>query len=180
MIAVSHGHRSTVAAVRRCQAPGIGQRPHPGDIVMSVLSLRSWLAVFFLMLAVGLAPAADKKPADKPVVPPPDLDGRTYTVTFPTEDKKPKEKLIFKEGKLTLTSLGELEIAYKAKVKANSKGVVSETKFSGSATATDGAKIEIDGAVSSDGEIRGSITRREKDIDATARNFNGKQTAGKK
>mgnify|MGYP000237473736 CR=1 FL=1 len=35
-------------------------------------------------------------------MPPPDLDGRTYTVVFPTEDKKPKEKLIFKDGKLTL------------------------------------------------------------------------------
>ena len=73
-----------------------------------------------------------------------------------------------------------MEITYKAKVKANSKGVVSETKFSGSATAADGAKIEIDGAVMADGEVRGSITRREKDIDATARNFNGKQTGGKK
>ena len=73
-----------------------------------------------------------------------------------------------------------MEITYKAKVKANSKGVVSETKFSGSATASDGAKIEVDGAVMSDGEVRGSITRREKDVDPTARNFNGKQTGGKK
>jgi len=155
---------------------------HLGGISMSVLSLRSWLVAFLILLAVGVVPAAEKKPAEqpKPVVPAPDLDGRTYTVIFPTEDKKPKEKIIFKEGKLTVTSLGELEIAYKAKVKANSKGVVSETKFSGSATAKDGAKIEIEGAVMADGEVRGSITRREKDVDATARNFNGKQTAGKK
>ena len=128
-----------------------------------------------MLVVLPIAAAAEKKP-----VPAPDLDGRTYTVVFPTEDKKPKEKIVFKEGKLTLTSLGDLEITYKARVKANSKGVVSETKFSGSAVATDGAKIEIDGAVMADGEVRGSITRREKDVDPTARNFNGKQTAGKK
>jgi hypothetical protein len=144
---------------------------------MSAQSLRSWLVLVLLLLTAGWSAAADAK---KPEIPPPDLDGRTYTVVFPTEDKKPKEKLVFKDGKLTLTSLGELEIPYKARVKANSKGVVSETKFSGSAIAKDGAKIEVEGAVMSDGEIRGSITRREKDIDATARNFNGKQTAGKK
>ena len=141
---------------------------------LSIPSLRSWLAALLVLVALPLA-AADKVP-----VPAPDLDGRTYTVVFPTEDKKPKEKIVFKEGKLTLTSLGELEIAYKARVKANSKGVVSETKFSGSVVAKDGAKIEIDGAVMADGEVRGSITRREKDVDPTARNFNGKQTAGKK
>jgi hypothetical protein len=141
--------------------------------------LRSSLLSLVLLCAVALCPAADaKKPAV--VIPPPDLDGRTYTVTFPTEDKKPKEKLVFNEGKLTITSLGEMQITYKARVKANHKGVVSETKFSGSATAADGAKIEIDGAVMADGEVRGSITRREKDIDPTARNFNGKQSAGKK
>ena len=144
---------------------------------MSITALRSWLASLLILLTVTFAAAADPK---KPVIPPPDLDGRIYTVTFPTEDKKPKEKITFKEGKLTITSLGEMEITYKAKVKANSKGVVSETKFSGSATAADGAKIEIDGAVMADGEVRGSITRREKDVDATARNFNGKQTGGKK
>lgn len=144
---------------------------------MSFLSLRSWLVAVILLVATGWSVAADAK---KPVIPPPDLDGRTYTVVFPTEDKKPKEKLVFKEGKLTLTSLGELEITYKARVKANSKGVVSETKFSGSATAKDGAKIEVDGAVMADGEVRGSITRREKDIDPTARNFNGKQTGQQK
>lgn len=137
-----------------------------------------WLLSLLLLIAVTLCPAAD--PKKKPEIPPPDLDGRTYTVTFPTEDKKPKEKLVFKEGKLTLTSLGELEITYKARVKANSKGVVSETKFSGSANASDGAKIEIEGAVMSDGEVRGSITRREKDMDPTARNFNGKQTGQQK
>lgn len=148
---------------------------------MSVIALRSWLASLVLLIAMVVAPAAalaaDPK---KPVIPPPDLDGRTFTVTFPTEDKKPKEKLIFKDGKLTVTSLGEMEITYKAKVKANSKGVVSETKFSGSAVGKDGAKIEIDGAVMADGEVRGSITRREKDLDPTARNFNGKQSAAKK
>lgn len=137
-----------------------------------------WLLSLLLLIAVTLCPAAD--PKKKPEIPPPDLDGRTYTVTFPTEDKKPKEKLVFKEGKLTITSLGELEITYKARVKANSKGVVSETKFSGSANASDGAKIEIEGAVMSDGEVRGSITRREKDMDPTARNFNGKQTGQQK
>ena len=105
-----------------------------------------------------------------------DLDGRTFTVTFPTEDKKPKEKLVFKDGKLTLTSLGDLEITYKAQVKANWKHEVSETAFSGTAKAADGAQIEIQGNAMLDGEIRGSITRREKDVDATARNFNGKQT----
>lgn len=148
---------------------------------MSVIALRSWLASLLLLIAVVVAPAAALAgEAKKPVIPPPDLDGRTFTVTFPTEDKKPKEKLIFKDGKLTITSLGEMEITYKAKVKANSKGVVSETKFSGSAVGKDGAKIEIDGAVMSDGEVRGSITRREKDIDPTARNFNGKQLGQQK
>ncbi|MBA3698021.1 MAG: hypothetical protein H0W78_04125 [Planctomycetes bacterium] len=142
---------------------------------MLVQISRSWWMSLLLLLTVTLCPAAEKKP-----LPEPDLDGRIYTIVFPTEDKKPKEKLTFKEGKLTITSLGELEIAYKAKVKANSKGVVSETKFSGSAVAKDGAKIEIDGAVMGDGEVRGSITRREKDIDPTARNFNGKQSGGKK
>lgn len=139
---------------------------------MSFLSLRSWLVALVLFVASGWSFAADAK---KPVIPPPDLDGRTYNVVFPTEDKKPKEKLVFKEGKLTLTSLAEMEITYKARVKANSKGVVSETRFNGSAVAKDGAKIEIEGAVMADGEVRGSITRREKDMDPTARNFNGKQ-----
>lgn len=147
---------------------------------MSLIAVRSFFASFLILLSVTFAAAADpKKPA---VVPPPapDLDGRIYTVVFPTEDKKPKEKLTFADGKLTFTSLGDLLIAYKAKVKANSKGVVSETKFSGSATGKDGAKIEVEGAVMADGEVRGSITRREKDMDATARNFNGKQSGGKK
>ena len=145
---------------------------------MPVAALRPWLMSLLLLVAATLCPAAD--PKKKVEIPPPDLDGRTYTVTFPTEDKKPKEKLVFKEGKLTITSLGDLEITYKARVKANSKGVVSETKFSGSANASDGAKIEIDGAVMADGEVRGSITRREKDMDPTARNFNGKQTGQQK
>lgn len=142
---------------------------------MSVVASRSWFTALLLVALVALCPAAEKKP-----VPEPDLDGRVYTVVFPTEDKKPKEKLTFKEGKLTFTSFGEMEVAYKARVKANSKGVVSETKFSGSATAADGARIEIEGAVMADGEVRGSITRREKDMDPTARNFNGKQSGGKK
>jgi hypothetical protein len=143
------------------------------------MRLSSWSWFVALLILVGLGPlaAADAK---KPPIPPPDLDGRTYTVTFPTEDKKPKEKLVFKDGTLTITSLGDLAIKYKARVKANSKGVVSETSFSGAAKATDGAQIEIQGAVMVDGEVRGSITRRVPDFDPTARNFNGKQTAGKK
>lgn len=147
---------------------------------MLVTSLRSWLAMLLVVVLTGLVSAADAKKPEKPPLPPPDLDGRTFTVTFPTEDKKPREKLIFKDGKLTITSLGELEIPYKARVKANHKGVVSETSFSGTAKAADGAQIEVQGAFMIDGEVRGSITRREKDIDPTARNFNGKQTAGKK
>ena len=147
---------------------------------MLAMSLRSWLATMLLLVMAGLISAADAKKPEKPPLPPPDLDGRTFTVTFPTEDKKPREKLIFKEGKLTITSLGELQIPYKARVKANHTGEVSETSFTGTAKAADGAQIEVQGAYMADGEIRGSITRREKDIDATARNFNGKQTAGKK
>jgi hypothetical protein len=147
---------------------------------MLVTSLRSWLAMLLVVVLTGLVSAADAKKPEKPPLPPPDLDGRTFTITFPTEDKKPREKLVFKEGKLTITSLGELQIPYKARVKANHKGEVTETSFSGTAKAADGAQIEVQGAFMVDGEIRGSITRREKDIDPTARNFNGKQTAGKK
>lgn len=145
---------------------------------MSLAALRSCFTALLLLITVVLCPAAD--PKKKPVIPPPDLDGRTFTVVYPTEDKKPKEKLVFSDGKLTITSLGDLAITYKARVRANSKGVVSETKFNGSATASDGAKIEVDGAFMPNGEIRGSITRREKDVDPTARNFNGKQTGKKK
>lgn len=145
---------------------------------MLVHSLRSCLALVLVLMMSGFACAADKK--EKAPIPPPDLDGRTFTVTFPTEDKKPKEKLVFEDGKLTITSLGELAITYKARVKATHKGQVIETTFSGTATAADGAKIEFQGGYSPDGEIRGSITRREKDVDATARNFNGKQTGTQK
>ncbi len=141
---------------------------------MSVFARRSCLAACLILVMSGFAVAADKK--ELPPIPPPDLDGRTFTVTFPTEDRKPKEKLVFKDGKLTITSLGDLEITYKAQVKANWKHEVSETAFSGTAKAADGAQIEIQGNAMLDGEIRGSITRREKDVDATARNFNGKQT----
>jgi hypothetical protein len=157
--------------------PSIHLSLRPPESVMPSLSPRSLLVALVLLLSVGWSTAADAK---KPEIPAPDLDGRTFTVVFPTEDKKPKEQLVFKEGKVTLTSLGDLTITYKARVKANSKGVVSETKFSGSATAKDGARIEIDGAVMQDGEVRGSVTRREKDIDPTARNFNGKQTGKQK
>jgi hypothetical protein len=140
---------------------------------MYALAVRSCL--MSLLVLTTSAFSAEKTPP-----PPPDLDGRTYAVVYPTEDKKPKDKLSFKDGKVTITSLGELEIPYKARVKANYKGVVSETSFNGSATAADGAKLELQGAVMANGEIRGSITRREKDVDATARNFNGKQAGGKK
>lgn len=140
---------------------------------MSVLTLRSCLAMVLLLVMAGFAGAAD--PKAKPPVPPPDLDGRTFTITFPTEDKKPKEKLVFEDGKVTITSLGDLAITYKARVKADFKNKVSETTFSGTGKTADGVQIEIQGSAMLDGEIRGSITRREKDVDATARNFNGKQ-----
>jgi hypothetical protein len=65
-------------------------------------------------------------------------------------------------------------------VKANGKGVVSETQFSATTKTDDGVTYEVSGAVMLNGEIRGSIIRREKDMDATARNFNGKQSSGKK
>jgi hypothetical protein len=118
--------------------------------------------------------------AEKVPPPPPDLDGRGYTTVYPTEDKKPKDKITFADGKLVISTLKDIEFKYKAKVKANGKGVVSETQFSATTKTDDGVTYEVSGAVMLNGEIRGSIIRREKDMDATARNFNGKQSSGKK
>ncbi len=133
--------------------------------------------LLFLLLFIPSLTSAEKK---KPPLPPPDLDGRTYTITFPTDKKKPKEKVVFADGKITVQSLKDIEFKYKAKVKANYKGVVSETEYEAEFTTAEGITYEIDGAVMVNGEIRGSIIRREKDMDPTAVNFNGKQTAGKK
>ena len=76
---------------------------------MSITVLRSWLASLLILLTVAFASAADPKKPPTPA-PAPDLDGRIYTVVFPTEDKKPKEKITFAEGKLTIQ--GDHQIPY--------------------------------------------------------------------
>ncbi len=142
------------------------------------MSMFHQLLIGCLLLAfMPFVSGADKKRVEPP---PPDLDGRIYSVTYPTEDKKPKDKLSFADGKITVDTLKDIVFTYKAKVKANSKGVVSETSFSATTKTAEGIVYELSGSVMVSGEVRGSITRREMDMDATARNFNGKQSGGKK
>lgn len=140
-------------------------------------NLHHLLIACLLLAFMPFVSAAEKKKVEPP---PPDLDGRIYAVTYPTEDKKPKDKITFADGKITIDTLKDIVFTYKAKVKANNKGVVSETQFSATTKTAEGITYEVTGAVMISGEVRGSITRREMDVDATARNFNGKQSGGKK
>lgn len=130
-------------------------------------------ALLFLPQGTLLAATPKKEPL-APVA----LDGDTYTVNFPTEKTKPKDKLVFGEKELTVGSLGELKIPYTAKRKGSK--ATSETEFSGTVTDAKGTVIEVTGKVTDGGELHGSITTRPKDQDPTARNFNGTKTGEKK
>ena len=136
------------------------------------------LLTCLLLAFMPLVLAADKKKNAE--IPPPSLDGHTYAIIYPTEDKKPKDKITIANGKITVDTLKGMEFVYAAKVKASGKGIVSETEFSASTKTPEGIIYEISGSVMVGGEIRGSITRREMDMDPTARNFSGKESVGKK
>lgn len=134
----------------------------------TLVSVLPRLLVLFL-LALGLG-AADKKP--EAPLPPPSLDGYVFALTYPTEKGKPKDKITFSEKTMQLASLPGLTFTLKVTRKGKR---AKEFDFSGSATDAKGTLIEIGGRVEIDGDdMHGSVTRRPKDEDAVAVNFNGK------
>ncbi len=135
---------------------------------MSAASILPRLLVL-LLLALGLT-AADKKP--EVPLPPPSLDGYAFALIYPTEKGKPKDKITFGEQTMQLASLPGLTFTLKV-VRKGKKA--KEFDFSGSVTDAKGTVIEISGKVEIDGDdMHGSVTRRPKDEDAVAVNFNGK------
>lgn len=140
----------------------------------SLVSALPRLLVLFLF-ALGLG-AADKKP--EPPLPPPSLDGYAFALVYPTEKGKPKDKITFGEKTMQLASLPDLTFTLKVTRKGKR---AKEFDFNGSATDAKGTLIEIGGRVEIDGDdMHGSVTRRPKDEDPVAVNFNGKIAAAPK
>jgi hypothetical protein len=142
--------------------------------MLRAASLTWFFSCVFALLCLPqamLLAAAPKEP-----LPPPTLVGDTFTVNFPTEKGKPKDKLVFEEKTMSIASLGALKIPYKLTRKGNKK--TSEIEFSGTITDDKGTVIEVSGRVEAtdDAEVHGSITTRPKDVDPVARNFNGART----
>jgi hypothetical protein len=134
-------------------------------------ALSCLLALVFGLLCLpgALQAATPKKEPLAPTI----ASGDVFTVTFPTEKGKPKDKITFEETTFSVGSLGALKFPYKQTRRSSKK--TSETEFSGTVTDAMGTVIEVSGKVTDDGEIHGSITTRPKDNDPTARNFNGTQ-----
>jgi hypothetical protein len=145
---------------------------------MHLLPLRTWLVSLLLLTSVAWLSAADKgkKEKEEELT---SLDGRTFEVIFPTEKNQPVEQLVFQDGKIAITSLKGVEIICKAVMKRQ-RAQDPEIIYSGTATDKDGGRVDIEGTVLIDGQVRGSIIVRKKDADPIGRNFNGKQTAGPK
>jgi hypothetical protein len=116
--------------------------------------------LLLLLLLPSVLSAADAK-----AKPPPQLNGKTFNVTYPTEKGKPQDVIMFKEKTMMVRSVGNLEIPYETKWKGK------ESEFNGTVTNAKGAVIEVSGLISAKGEIRGSVTVRPKEGDPFAKNF---------